>query len=267
VKLSVLPLIEPGPDRMLNATASPEVEVAESETGAAPKVTGEAGAVKVIVCDAAIPVPERPRVCGLLAALSVKVSWPVRVPVAVGVKLTITVQVPLAAMGELETQLLVWLKSPEGATAVTVSGPVPVLVRMASEMELEVLMTCGVAKVRVVAGEKPTAGAGAAPVPESCRVIGVLPAAVAPLEEMRRVPVRVPDAVGAKVTLSGQLVPSGSGVAQLVGVTLKSPVVAAVMLVTPVEPKLVVFELRVTVCAAEVWPMVVEAKAVRVEGV
>ena len=81
-------------------------------------------------------------------------------------------------------------------------------------------------------------------------------------------PVLVPDAVGTKVTLSGQEGPlSGSGVVQLVGVTLKSPVVAAVMPVMPVEPKLAVFELRVTVCAADVWPITVEANAVSVEGV
>ena len=105
-----------------------------------------------------------------------------------------------------------------------VSGPVPVLVTIASETELAVLMTCGVVKVRVVAGERLTAGTGLTPVPESCSVIGVFPAAVVPLEEITTVPVLVPDAVGTKVTLSGQEGPlSGSGVVQLVGVTLGSP--------------------------------------------
>jgi hypothetical protein len=146
-----------------------------------------------------------------------------------------------------------------------VSEPVPVLVTTASEMELGVLRACGLVKVRVVAGDRPTTGA--IPVPDSCMVIGVFPAAVVPLEEMTRVPVRVPDAVGTKVTLSRQVGPlSGSGLVQLVGVTLKSPVVAAVMPVMPVEPKLAVFELRVAVCAAEVWPTRVDAKAGTVEG-
>ena len=43
------------------------------------------------------PVPESDTVCGLLASESVMVSVPLRVPVAVGVKVTFTVQLPPAA--------------------------------------------------------------------------------------------------------------------------------------------------------------------------
>ena len=43
---------------------------------------------------ATLPVPLREIVCGLLAALSLMVTTPVRVPVAVGVKATPTVQLP-----------------------------------------------------------------------------------------------------------------------------------------------------------------------------
>jgi len=56
------------------------------------------------------PVPVSETVCGLFVALSVMVSMPPRVPLAVGVKVTFTVQVELAAT--LEAQLLVCAKSP-----------------------------------------------------------------------------------------------------------------------------------------------------------
>lgn len=39
-----------------------------------------------------LPVPDRDTVCGLVGALSVKVRVPVRVPRAVGVKVTLTMQ-------------------------------------------------------------------------------------------------------------------------------------------------------------------------------
>jgi hypothetical protein len=42
----------------------------------------------------AIPVPERVTVCGLSLALSLKLSEALRLPVADGVKVTLTVQVP-----------------------------------------------------------------------------------------------------------------------------------------------------------------------------
>src|SRR5437762_4467646 len=56
------------------------------------------------------PVPERLAVCGLLVALSVTVKAPLRVPVAVGVKVTLIVQFAPAASEA--AQLLVCPKSP-----------------------------------------------------------------------------------------------------------------------------------------------------------
>src|SRR5207245_1274313 len=61
----------------------------------------------------AIPVPDTPAVWGLLLALSVTVNVALRAPAAAGVKVTLIVQVPLAAKVEgLIGQLLVCPKSP-----------------------------------------------------------------------------------------------------------------------------------------------------------
>jgi len=53
-------------------------------------------------------VPVSPAVCGLVAALSVISSWPVRVPAAEGENFTVTVQVTPAARvcGEMGQVLL-----------------------------------------------------------------------------------------------------------------------------------------------------------------
>ena len=57
-----------------------------------------------------VPVPVRFAVCGLLLALSVTVKVPLRVPVAVGVNVTLIAQ--LAPAASVPPQLLVWAKSP-----------------------------------------------------------------------------------------------------------------------------------------------------------
>ncbi len=57
----------------------------------------------------AVPVPLRPTVCGLPAALSLMLSVALRVPVAVGVKVTLIEQLAPAATDV--PQLLVWAKS------------------------------------------------------------------------------------------------------------------------------------------------------------
>lgn len=62
------------------------------------------------VITGAVPVPPSVTVCGLLEALSVIVNEPLRVPLAVGVNVTFTVQLELAAT--LAPQLLVCAKSP-----------------------------------------------------------------------------------------------------------------------------------------------------------
>jgi len=69
------------------------------------------------------PVPLSVTVWGLPAALSVIVSVPVRLPVAVGVKVTLIVQLEPAATEP--AQVLVWEKSPEGLMSSGVRTPVP----------------------------------------------------------------------------------------------------------------------------------------------
>ena len=75
-----------------------------------------------------LPVPLKVTVCGLPLALSVMVRVPVTVPAAVGVNVTLIVQVPPAAMpvpqvGALATKLL-----GEAEMLVKVSAAVPELV-------------------------------------------------------------------------------------------------------------------------------------------
>ena len=77
------------------------------------------------------PVPLRLNECGLPAALSVIVTDAVRVPVAVGLKVTLIVQLPLFPATELP-QLLLCTKSPLFAPVtprlVIVKAPLPILV-------------------------------------------------------------------------------------------------------------------------------------------
>src|SRR5947208_1887182 len=72
-------------------------------------------------------------ICGLPPALSASDSDPVRAPEAVGVKVTLMVQVPPAAkvaglMGQALAPVLVAAKSPEGANELIVKAAVPVFV-------------------------------------------------------------------------------------------------------------------------------------------
>ena len=60
-----------------------------------------------------VPVPLKLAVCGLPVALSATLRVPLRVPVAVGLNVTLMAQLALAARVEgLKGQLLVWAKSP-----------------------------------------------------------------------------------------------------------------------------------------------------------
>jgi len=72
-----------------------------------------------------LPVPLSATVCGLPAALSVTVTLPVLVPVAVGSKVTLMVQ--LAPAVTLEPQVLVWEKSPLAVMLVRLRVASPVL--------------------------------------------------------------------------------------------------------------------------------------------
>ena len=91
-----------------------------------PKET--AGGVKLTA--GAVPVPERLAVCGVLVALSVTVSVAERVPPAVGVNVTLMVQLELAA-SEVP-QLFVCAKSPLLVPVMAIleifNGPLPELV-------------------------------------------------------------------------------------------------------------------------------------------
>ena len=84
-----------------------------------------------LAADAA-PVPERLTLCGLPVALSVRVTAAVRVPAAVGLKVTLIVQ--LAPAATLDPQLLVCAKSlalaPETAMLVMLKAALPELVRV-----------------------------------------------------------------------------------------------------------------------------------------
>jgi hypothetical protein len=59
------------------------------------------------------PVPVRAAACGLPTALSLTVSEPVRAPLAVGVKMTLTVQLcPTLSTLSVAPHVFVWVKSP-----------------------------------------------------------------------------------------------------------------------------------------------------------
>ena len=89
-----------------------------------------------------MPVPERLTVCGLPAALSVMVIVPVRLPVALGVKFTVIVQLDPAAT--LDPHALVCVKSPAFAPVtvilVMVRAALPVLPRVTDWAALVVLI-------------------------------------------------------------------------------------------------------------------------------
>jgi hypothetical protein len=76
----------------------------------------------------ATPIPVRLTVCVAGLALSVMVTTPVLVPAAVGLKVTLRVQLALAA--RLAPQLLVWEKSPLAVMPVMLRLAFPVLLRV-----------------------------------------------------------------------------------------------------------------------------------------
>jgi len=145
----------------------------------------------------AVPVPDRLMVCGLFRALSVIVTAPVRVPIAVGVKVTVIVQF---APGATEApQVVVFAKSPVAVILVMSSVPLPVFVSVTDCAAL-VVPTRTLPNLRLVV-ERPTTGAR--PVPVRLTDCG-LPDA---LSVIVIAPVRVPEAFGVNVTLMVQLVP------------------------------------------------------------
>src|SRR3984885_4009798 len=193
---------------------------------------------------APMPLPVRLTVAGLLLALLVTVSVPVRVPDAVGLNVTFTVQeLPVATL----EQLLVWLKSPVTETPETLAALVPELVTVTAwAAELE--PTSVPAKDRL-AGAAFSTGPGAVPVPVRLTVLVTPPALTV------RVPVRAPVAVGANFTLTVHEPFAAIDEPQVL-VWLKSPV-AAMDETAAAEP--VGLE-TVTVWAALVVPVTTEPK-------
>ena len=78
---------------------------------------------------AGVPVPLKLPVCGVPAALSLMLKVPEREPVAVGVNVTLMLQLVPAA--NATPQLLLCAKSPLAVMLLIVSGPVPVLLSVA----------------------------------------------------------------------------------------------------------------------------------------
>ena len=154
------------------------------------------------------PVPARLTVCGLVPALSVIVTAPVRVPVVVGVKVTLMVQLDPAVTAP--GQLLLWAKSPVAAMLEIVRSAVPVFVNETVCAGL-VEPTFWLEKVKLV-GESRTVGVDVlSPEPVRLTVCGLSPA----LSVMVSTPVRVPVAAGVKVTLMVQLLPAETEEPQL----------------------------------------------------
>jgi hypothetical protein len=182
------------------------------------------------------PVPLKLMVCGLPVPEDVTVIAPVRVPAAVGVNVTVIVQVALCA--SVVRQLFVWLKSPVAAeTAMLFTAPLfAVRVTVCDPLVVFVIWFVYVN----VPVDKPSAG-GNTPVPLKLIVCG-LPA---PEDVTVIAPVRAPATVGVNVTVTVQVAFCASVAAQLF-VWLKSPVAAetAIVLIPPL------FAVSVTVCDA-----------------
>ena len=158
---------------------------------------GFVGVTKIESKPERVPVPDRLAARGLPGALSEMDKVPVRVPSAVGVKVTEIAQLAPApkVLGD-NGQVEVCAKSPEVETPQIVSGTVWVFFRVTLFPVLVVLITW-LAKVRP-AGDKLT---GAVPSPLSCAVCGEFVA----LSSTVSVPVLAPRAVGLKVTEIVQL--------------------------------------------------------------
>jgi hypothetical protein len=141
-----------------------------------------------------MPLPDKEMVVGLFTALLVTVTDPVRAPAAVGVNVTLMVQ--LAPTARLVPQLFVCAKSPVAAIELIVAAAVPPFVSVVDcAAVVEPTTVDGNARLP---GEAESAGPGDVPVPVRLTVVGPL----ASLVETVSVPVRVPAAAGWNVTLT-----------------------------------------------------------------
>jgi hypothetical protein len=152
---------------------------------------------------AVVPVPVRVTACGLPAALSVMVTAADRAPVAVGLNVTLIVQLPVFAATELP-QVFVCAKSPLFApvTAMPVMprAALPVLVSV-TDCDPLVVFNVWLAKVRLEPDRLTVGAATVVPVPLSVKECG-LPAALSVIVTAAD---RAPVAVGLNVTLIAQL--------------------------------------------------------------
>src|SRR5947208_1920829 len=149
-----------------------------------------------------VPVPDTAAVWGLLPALSVTVNVALREPVAVGAKVTLMVQVPLAAKVDgLRGQLLVCPKSP-GLVPVkpmlVMVNAVPLGFESVTALAVLVMPTLWLPKSGTGEGERL---GEAIPVPDTPAVWGLLLA----LSVTVKVELRAPVAAGVKVTLMVQV--------------------------------------------------------------
>src|SRR5437899_2408587 len=183
----------------------------------------------------AAPVPVRLMVCGLPAMLSVIVTAPVRMPVAVGVNVTLMVQLAPAATDV--PQVLVCMKSPLATMLVTLSATFPVLFSVTDCAAL-VERKCRFLNARQF-GE--TLTPVASPVPVRLTDCG-LPAA---LSVMLIAPVRLPSFPTRRSSDLVQLAPAATDVPQVL-VCMKSPLATMLVTLSAAVPVLV----SVTVCTA-----------------
>jgi antitoxin (DNA-binding transcriptional repressor) of toxin-antitoxin stability system len=183
--------------------------------------------------------------------LLVIVTEPVRPPAAVGVNVTLTVQ--LAPVARLVPQLFVCAKSPLAAIELIDAAAVPVFCTVTDWLGL--VWPATVVPNARLDGDAESDGPGAVPVP-------VRPALTGPfgsLVETVSVPLRDPLAFGEKVTLTVQLAPAARLVPQLF-VCAKSPVTETEETVTLLVPSL----LTVTARAVLVLPTVCAPKSIAV---
>ena len=142
---------------------------------------------------AAVPVPVKATLCGLPDALSVIRSEALREPVAVGLNVTLIVQ--LAPAARLEPQLFVCEKFeefvPANAMLLIVSAPVPVLVNVTGLAAL-VVFTIWFPNASDV-GDRLTTGTRVTPVPVNAMLCGLplaLSVIVTDAERIRPPPAR-----------------------------------------------------------------------------
>lgn len=192
------------------------------------------------------PVPLKLTVLGLLLASLVMTTLPLKGPTAVGAKVTLMLQ--LADGASVAPQEVILAKSPVAVMLLMFSTAPPVLLRVMAWAALEV--PCfWLAKFLLVALRLSRAPW---PMPVRAIVCGLPGASLVNVN----VPVRVPPAVGLKLTSSVQKPPAPIPAPQLL-VTLKSPVAAMLVMFIVAVPVLD----RITVCAALVLAMFCLAKA------